>query len=108
MRRVSQSRHDWRPKRGSGQLRAAKQPPLTTDPSPATPYGLSESELSVLQLLTEGLQDRQIALRLGVTVYTVNKHVGAILVKMDVRSRTAAAVRALREHIFALVLLGVL
>ena len=66
---------------------------------PDLPYGLSESELRVLTLLTEGLSDKQVALLLGVTIYTINKHVGAILTKMQVRSRTAAAVRALRENL---------
>jgi DNA-binding NarL/FixJ family response regulator len=36
---------------------------------------------------------------LRVTLFTVNKHVGAILLKMNVRSRTAAAVHAIREHL---------
>ena len=62
------------------------------------PYNLSGGEMRVLFLLSNGLTDRQIADALGVTSYTINKHVGAILQKMDVRSRTAAAVRAIREH----------
>jgi DNA-binding NarL/FixJ family response regulator len=64
------------------------------------PHNLTQRELNVLYLLTEGLADKQIAMAMGVTVYTVNKHVGAILAKMCVSSRTAAAVRAVREHIF--------
>jgi DNA-binding NarL/FixJ family response regulator len=56
--------------------------------------------MSVLYLLTEGLTDRQIALSLDVTGYTVNKHIGSILAKMAVTSRTAAAVRAVRQHLF--------
>jgi DNA-binding NarL/FixJ family response regulator len=69
-------------------------------PNPETPYRLTERELTVLYLLSEGLSDKQIALALGVTNYTVNKHVGAILTKMDARSRTAAAVLAIRQHLF--------
>ena len=65
----------------------------------ANRYDLSESEVRVLFLLSNGLTDRQIADALGVTIYTINKHVGAILQKMNVRSRTAAAVNAIREHI---------
>ena len=65
-----------------------------------SPYGLSGRELIVLFLVSEGLSDRQIGLALGVTPYTVNKHVGAILAKMNVRSRTAAAVAAIRKHLF--------
>jgi DNA-binding NarL/FixJ family response regulator len=65
----------------------------------AAPYGLSERELAVLNLVAAGLSDAQIAWSLGITNYTVNKHVGAILLKMNARSRTAAAVRAIREHL---------
>ena len=64
-----------------------------------TKYHLSEREMTVLGLLTEGLTDRDISDSLQVTAFTVNKHVGAILVKMNVRSRTAAAVHAIREHL---------
>lgn len=71
-----------------------------TWPSIDAPYRLSDRELSVLYLLTEGLSDKQVALALGITNYTVNKHVGAILTKLDVRSRTAAAVFAIRKHMF--------
>ena len=67
---------------------------------PDNAFGLSVREMAVLYLLTEGLTDKEIAVALGVTAYTVNKHVGAILAKMQVRSRTAAAVRAIREHVF--------
>lgn len=56
--------------------------------------------MAVLFLITEGLADKEIASILDVTPYTINKHVGAILSKMQVRSRTAAAVRATREHVF--------
>ncbi|HEX5369565.1 MAG TPA: LuxR C-terminal-related transcriptional regulator [Dehalococcoidia bacterium] len=77
----------------------------TPGPAPAVakaPYDLSESELRVLYLLSEGMTDKQIADTLVVTVHTVNKQVGAILLKMNVRSRTAAAVHAIREHIVPL------
>jgi DNA-binding NarL/FixJ family response regulator len=63
-------------------------------------YNLSEREFAVLELLSQGNSDKEIAFDLRVTAYTVNKHVGAILVKMNVRSRTAAAVHAIREHLF--------
>ena len=56
--------------------------------------------MSVLELLSQGCSDKEIASTLRVTPFTVNKHVGAILIKMNVRSRTAAAVHAIREHLF--------
>jgi len=64
-----------------------------------TRYHLTERECTVLALLSEALTDREIADVLRVTPFTVNKHVGAILLKMNVRSRTAAAVHAIREHL---------
>ena len=63
------------------------------------PYDLSPREMTVLSEITKGLSDMQIAMNLGVTRFTINKHVGAILVKMNVTSRTGAAVRAIREHL---------
>ena len=62
------------------------------------PYGLSPRELAVLREITRGLSDAEIAESLGITSFTVNKHVGAILAKMNVRSRTGAAVRAIRDQ----------
>lgn len=68
-------------------------------PRIALPYGLSERELTVLRHVVDGLADLEIAHVLGVTRYTINKHVAAILSKMEVTSRTGAAVRAIKEHI---------
>jgi DNA-binding NarL/FixJ family response regulator len=53
----------------------------------------------VLREIAKGLSDFEIAESLGITKYTVNKHVGAILAKMNVASRTGAAVRAIRDHV---------
>jgi len=61
------------------------------------PYGLSQAEQRVLTQLAEGLSDKQIALQIGASRFTINKHVTIILGKMRVRSRTQAAVRAIRE-----------
>jgi DNA-binding NarL/FixJ family response regulator len=61
------------------------------------PYGLSARERQVLTHLTTGLGDKQIAALLGISTYTVSKHVGSILAKMNATSRTEAGVRALRE-----------
>lgn len=66
-------------------------------PAQANPYKLTERELAVLRHIAEGAADKQIAKALGISSYTVNKHVASILAKMHVSSRTAAGVRALRE-----------
>jgi len=53
----------------------------------------------VLVSLAEGLADKEIAQKLGISYWTVTKHVQAILDKMEVSSRTAAGVRAIRERL---------
>ena len=66
-------------------------------PRPATqanPAQLTRRELEVLGLLTEGLQDAEIAGRLFLSERTVHSHVSAILRKLDVRTRGQAAVAA--------------
>lgn len=55
---------------------------------------LSPRELEVLQLLTQGQTNREIAQNLIVSVSTVKIHVEHILAKLGVSDRTQAAVRA--------------
>jgi two-component system nitrate/nitrite response regulator NarL len=51
----------------------------------------------VLELLSEGLSNRRIAERLGMSEHTAKFHVAAIYSKLDVSGRTAAVNRALRR-----------
>lgn len=51
---------------------------------------LSKRERKVLQLLTEGMQNREIAEFLSITVNTVEKHLSSIYRKLGVTSRTEA------------------
>ena len=70
------------------------------DAAPSTgPYGLSPRELEVLRYLATGMGDKQIAVVLGISTFTVSKHVSVILRKMNATSRTEAGVRAVRERI---------
>jgi two-component system nitrate/nitrite response regulator NarL len=57
---------------------------------------LTPRELEVLQLLADGLPNKAIAHRLGISDHTVNFHVNAILGKLGAQSRTDAVVRAAR------------
>jgi two-component system, NarL family, nitrate/nitrite response regulator NarL len=57
---------------------------------------LTPREAEVLQLLAEGLPNKQIAQQLGISPNTVKFHINAILSKLDVQSRTEAVVRATR------------
>ena len=56
---------------------------------------LSDREQQVLRHLVEGLTDREIADRLGISPRTVETHVGSILHKLGVRNRAQAARRYL-------------
>ena len=64
------------------------------------PIAIAESltprEADVLHLLAEGLPNKSIARRLGISEHTVKFHVNAILGKLGVESRTEAVVRATR------------
>lgn len=62
----------------------------------ANPAGLTARELEVLALIAEGLRNSEIAQHLVVSQKTVNHHVSAVLRKLDVRTRGAAAAEAAR------------
>ncbi len=66
------------------------------DRESAPPEELTPRELEVLQLLAEGLPNKRVAQRLGVSEHTVKFHVNAILSKLDAHSRTEAVTRAAR------------
>jgi len=57
---------------------------------------LSHREHEVLELLANGLTNRQIAKRLAVSRRTVDHHVGHILRKLDATNRTVAVLAAER------------
>jgi DNA-binding NarL/FixJ family response regulator len=57
---------------------------------------LTPREMEVLQLLAQGLANKTIAGRLGISDHTAKFHVNAILGKLGVQSRTEAIVQAAR------------
>jgi DNA-binding CsgD family transcriptional regulator len=59
----------------------------------AARHGLTRAEAQVLNVLAEGTSNGEIARRLYVSVETVRTHVARLLAKLDVGSRTEAAVR---------------
>jgi two-component system, NarL family, response regulator DevR len=59
---------------------------------------LSEREREVLRHLGDGLTDREIAERLGISPRTVETHVGSILHKLGVKNRAQAARRYLEAN----------
>lgn len=64
-------------------------------------YGLTFRELAVLEAMTRGSADKEIASELSLSVFTVNKHVSNILRKMGALSRTEASTRTLREGLLS-------
>ena len=62
-------------------------------------FGLSKREQEVLRFIAQGKPDKEIAETLFISHHTVMRHVSSILRKLEVDSRTAAAARAVREHL---------
>jgi Response regulator containing a CheY-like receiver domain and an HTH DNA-binding domain len=60
---------------------------------------LSKRELQVLELVAEGLFNKEIAYKLSISEKTVKNHVSNIFKKIHVSDRTQAAVYAIRNNI---------
>ncbi|NLX08953.1 MAG: response regulator transcription factor [Chloroflexi bacterium] len=58
---------------------------------------LSPREMEILQYVTQGRSNKEIAALLNISHQTVKNHMTSILKKLDVRDRTQAAVYALRR-----------
>jgi DNA-binding NarL/FixJ family response regulator len=71
-------------------------------PEDAPAEGLTAREREVLGLLAEGLSNKGIAARLGISEHTAKFHVNAILAKLGAESRAAAIVKAARLGLVAL------
>jgi DNA-binding CsgD family transcriptional regulator len=63
---------------------------------------LTARELEVLTLLAEGLSNKAIARRLGISVHTAKFHVGALIDKLDAVGRTDAVAHAARRGVIQL------
>lgn len=64
----------------------------------ANPEGLTAREMQVLDLISEGLSNAEMAARLLVSVKTIDHHVSSILSKLNVHSRIQAASIARKYH----------
>ena len=65
----------------------------------ANPAHLTERELDVLQLLKEGMQNKEIAGKLFISPKTVDHHISSIFFKLDVKSRKIAVQEAIKLEI---------
>jgi DNA-binding NarL/FixJ family response regulator len=60
---------------------------------------LSLREWQVLELMAEGMRNKEIAVALGISADTVGMHVKNLYTKLDVHDRTAAVAKAIRRGI---------
>jgi len=63
---------------------------------------LTPRELEVLELVTEGLPNKAIAVRLGISDQTVKFHLASIMGKLGASNRTEAVRRAVRMGLVTL------
>ena len=74
-------------------------------PAPREPKGrgdLTERERQVVQLLAEGLSNKLIADRLGISDHTAKFHVNGVMMKLGASTRTEAVVEAMRRGLIKL------
>ncbi len=71
--------------------------PLVGDSTDELFVPLSPREMEILEHVTKGLSNKEIAYKLGISHQTVKNHMTAILRKLRVDDRTQAAVYALRH-----------
>ncbi len=62
-------------------------------------HDLSQRELDVLRLMSEGLTNQEIADRMYVSVNTVKTHISNLYSKLDVNRRTQAVSKARAMHL---------
>ncbi|MBU2693839.1 helix-turn-helix transcriptional regulator [Pimelobacter sp. 30-1] len=66
-----------------------------------TPFGLTRREVQILSLVARGLSNAEIAASLHLSVRTVGTHMDHVLCKLEVTSRTAAAIKAIDHAVLA-------
>lgn len=83
----------------AAQLLGPRHTPAVLESMPET---MSARELEVLELLSQGLANKQIAQRLKISDHTVKFHISAIFAKLGASSRTDAVSRAARQGLISL------
>ena len=81
---------------------AAARPASTARPTAPTSQPLTRREIEVLGMLAEGLANKNIAARLGISEHTVKTHVASILMKLDAFSRAEAVAIGARQGLILL------
>lgn len=68
-------------------------------PRPSRPIVLTPREQEALALIVEGLSNKQIARRLGISEHGAKRHVATVLAKLNCPNRAMAVAIALREQL---------
>jgi two-component system nitrate/nitrite response regulator NarL len=68
-------------------------------PRPSRPIVLTPREREALTLIVEGLSNKQIARRLGISEHGAKRHVATVLAKLNCPNRALAVAIALREKL---------
>jgi two-component system, NarL family, response regulator YdfI len=76
--------------------------PDSADGMRETVEELTPREVEVLRMLAEGLGNKEIAARLGISDHTVKFHISSILAKVGASSRTEAVTRGIRMGLILL------
>ncbi|MEM4234963.1 MAG: response regulator transcription factor [Candidatus Methanomethylicaceae archaeon] len=63
---------------------------------------LTEREIEIVRLVAQGLNNKEIALRLDISIKTVKTHISNILQKLNLDNRTQIALFALRHNLIDL------
>jgi DNA-binding NarL/FixJ family response regulator len=72
------------------------------DESEFPPQTLTDREIEVLQLTAQGLANKQIAARLGISEHTIKFHLSSLYSKLGVSSRTEAVRSGVRHGLVVL------
>jgi DNA-binding NarL/FixJ family response regulator len=82
--------------RAASLLRELGAPATTGGRSSPGPGRLTARQQEVLRLVAQGLSDKEIAARLGLSEHTVHRHMANILTRLGVNSRAAAVAHAMQ------------
>jgi len=86
---------------GSGYHRGATAPALSASARIERPAGLTEREAEVVGMLARGMQTKQVAVALGISVKTADRHIQNAYGKIGVSTRAGATLFAMEHGLVA-------